>query len=163
MTWFNSIKFSFHPPEHVFYISRYLGFSEVPKKEVGKDDKGKHGPFGFTSLSQYTTLCSAKVPSVVSNSLRPHGRQSIRLHCSWDSPIDHLGFEQLEKISTSVSLVSKGSTAKKLSLVLELPLWTYLSVSCCREGWHVSLHSESKALGEGPQVLNPICCEFLRP
>ena len=95
----------------IFYISRYLAFSEVLKEEVGKDDKGKKGSLGFTSLSQYTTLCSAKVTSVVSNPLQPRGQQSTRLHCSWGSPIDHLGFEQLEKISTSVSLVSKGSTA----------------------------------------------------
>ena len=44
----------------IFYISRYLAFSEVLKEEVGKDDKGKKGSLGFTSLSQYTTLCSAK-------------------------------------------------------------------------------------------------------
>ena len=53
-----------------FYISRYLAFSEMPKEEVGKDDKGKNGSFGFTPqvntplcallklLQLYPTLCN---------------------------------------------------------------------------------------------------------
>ena len=38
-----------------------------------------------------TTAATAKVASVVSDSVRPHRRQPTRLPCSWDSPGKNTG------------------------------------------------------------------------
>lgn len=72
----------------------------------------------------------------------------------------HLGFEQLEQISTSVPLSSKGSTAKKLSSMLGL-LWVSVCFIFQRGVTYARLHDESKAMGKdlgpGPSLLWTHC------
>ena len=46
---------------------------------------------GTVSIFQVSCCCCCLVTSVVSDSVRPHRRQSTRLPCTWDSPGKNTG------------------------------------------------------------------------
>ena len=96
----------------------------------------------------------------MSDSVRPHRRQPIRLHCPWDSPGKNTGVGCPFLLQKKKKTLSLAKFALPLAPILSLSLSCLLTEAMAHTEWHVSvtvwengliagLPREGQILGQG--------------